>query len=243
MVTFLVAVLSGIVGIILFKYALIFLVVGIALILLGAGLLIGDRYVLKDQREVEDQDKENIIESINSYKNNRKILAKVVSKDEKLENLATSFNDIIINDTVLEHSTLYEDSDFFMMVRKYVIKAGIEKFSYIRFYGISERTLEPVVDKYPYCYIGKGEGYYDLVVEIFDKKELEQFISTYVRKYKNVDVVIAYYDEFSLDEIEQNLLNLNKGNRERVTILDRNSDKEVFNNVINKYKTSSMFTI
>ena len=101
---------------------------------------------------------------------------------------------------------------------------------------MTDKTIETIVDKYPYCYIGEYDGYYDLVIEIFDKKELEEHINKFIHHYKNVYGIMAYYDEYSLDEIEQLMNKEVEGERERLIIYDRNSDKEVFNNVINKYR-------
>ena len=227
----------GILGIVLNKYALIFLIIAMVLILLGVGLLFGDKLVAKDKQEQQDIDEANIIKSLDSYqRNNGKLLLKIKSTDDGIVQIADKVNDIIINDVVLEHGHIYDGSDFFMMCRKYMIKSGLEKFAIVRIYGISKKTIKPVIEKYPYCYLGKYDGYYDVLIEIFDKKELEEYLTSFVNKYKNVYGVIAYYDEYSMDEIYELLNQEVEGEREKMVILDRNSDKEVFNNVINKYR-------
>ena len=227
---------SGVVGIILNTYALIFLIVAMVLILVGVGLLFADRVILKERKEIEVLDEQNIVKSLNSYQNNGKLLVKVKSNEDGLIEIGKAVNDIIVNDTILEHKKIYDGNDFFVMCRKFIIKTGLEKFSYIRLFGISEKTLQPIIEKYPYCYLGKYKGYYDILIEIFDKKELEEYLTNYVLSFKNVYGIIAYYDEYSMDEIKELLDKEVEGERERMVILDRNSDKEVFNNVINKYR-------
>ena len=227
---------SGVVGIILNTYAIIFLIVAMVLILLGVGLLFADRVILKERKEIEVLDVQNIVKSLNSYQNNGKLLVKVKSNEDGLIEIGKAVNDIIVNDTILEHKKIYDGNDFFVMCRKFIIKTGLEKFSYIRLFGISEKTLQPIIEKYPYCYLGKYKGYYDILIEIFDKKELEEYLTNYVLSFKNVYGIIAYYDEYSMDEIKELLDKEVEGERERMVILDRNSDKEVFNNVINKYR-------
>ena len=227
---------SGIVGIILNTYMIIFLIVAMVLILASIGLMFADRVILKERKEQEVVDEENIVKSLNSYQNNGKLLVKVKSNEDGLMEIGKAVNDIIINDTILQHGQIYDGKDFFIMCRKFIIKTGLEKFSYIRLFGISEKTLQPIVEKYPYCYLGKYQGYYDLLIEVFDKKELEEYLTNYVLKFQNVYGIIAYYDEYSMDEIRELLDKEVEGERERMVILDRNSDKEVFNNVINKYK-------
>ena len=226
----------GILGIILNKYALIFLVVAMVLILGSIGLLFAEKVSLKDKKEQEEVDEQNIVKSIKSYQNNNKLLVKVRSDNPNLRELGKTVNDIIINDTVLEHGHIYDGNDFFMNVRKYVIKSGLAQFVYIRLFGISKKTLKPIIEKYPYSYVAKYDGYYDVLIEIFDKKELEEYLTSYILKFKNVYGIIAYYDEYSMDEIYELINKEVEGERERVLILDRNSDKEVFNNVINKYR-------
>ena len=227
----------GIVGIILNKYALIFLIVAMVLILTSIGLLFADKVIQKEKAEQQDIDEENIIKSLKSYQNTGKLLVKAKSDDEGIKEIAKTVNDIIINDMILEHGHIYNDQDFFINVKKYIIKSGLEKFAYIRLYGLSERTFKPIIEKYPYSYASRSKGYYDLLIEIFDKKELEEYLTAYILKYQNVYGVIAYYDEYSMDEIHELLNKEVEGERERVLILDRNSDKEVFNNVINKYRS------
>ena len=234
-ICFALAIISGVLGFVFLDAGLLFIILMLVFILGGVGLLIADKVVAKDKKSQEQIDEENILKSIKSYKNNGKLLAKVRSNDENLKEIATEINDIIINDTVLEHGHVYRE-DFFQMMRKFIIKSGIEKFAYIRIFGISERTLQPVIDKYPYCYVGKGEGHYDMMIEIFDKKELEEYLLTFVNKYKDVCGIIAYYDEYSMDEIHELLNKEVEGEREKMVIFDKNNDKEVFNNVINNYK-------
>ena len=235
MVCFALAVISGVLGFIFLDASLLFIILMIVFILGGVGLLIGDRLVLKDSKSQEEIDEENILKSLKSYKKNEKKLAKVQSKDGNLQEIASEINDLIINDTVLEHGHVYGE-DFPQMLRKFIIKSGIEKFAYSRIYGVSEKTLQPVIEKYPYCYIGRGKGFYDLMIEIFDKKELEDYLTNFVNKYKDVYGIIAYYDEYSMDEIFEELNKEVEGQREKMVILDRNTDKEVFNNIINKYR-------
>ena len=235
MVCFALAVISGVLGFIFLDASLLFIILMIVFILGGVGLLIGDRLVLKDSKSQEEIDEENILKSLKSYKKNEKKLAKVQSKDGNLQEIASEINDLIINDSVLEHGHVYGE-DFPQMLRKFIIKSGIEKFSYVRIFGISEKTLQPVIEKYPYCYLGKGKGFYDLMIEIFDKKELEDYLTNFVNKYKDVYGIISYYDEYSMDEIFEELNKEVEGEREKMVILDRNTDKEVFNNIINKYR-------
>ena len=231
----------GILGVILNKYALIFLIVAAALILLAIGFLFGDKLVAKDREEQSDRDEENIVKALDSYQHNSKVMVKVVSNDEGLKQIGSMVNEIIINDTVLEHGHVYNGNDFFMIVRKYIIKSGLEKFAYVRIFGVGKKTLQPVVEKYPYCYLAKNDGYYDLLIEIFDKKELEEYLTSFVKKYKGVNGIIAYYDEYSMDEINELLNKEVEGEREKMVIFDRNSDKEVFNNVINKYRNVDLY--
>lgn len=231
----------GILGIILHDYIIALTIGALALMLGGVAFIFIDRHIAKEENKQADIDEENIIKSINSYQNNGKLLVKVKSDDSGLQEIGKAVNDIIINDTVLERGHIYDGKDFFLMVRKFIIKSGLEKFTYIRLFGISEKTLQPIIEKYPYCYLGKSKGYYDILIEIFDKKELEEYLTTYVLKFSNVYAIIVYYDEYSMDEIWDLLNKEVEGERERVLILDRNSDKEVFNNVINKYKSVDLY--
>ena len=111
---------SGVVGIVLNTYALIFLIVAMVLILLGVGLLFADRVILKERKEQEVVDQENIVKSLNSYQNNGKLLVKVKSNEQGLIEIGKAVNDIIVNDTILEHKKIYDGNDFFMMVRKFI---------------------------------------------------------------------------------------------------------------------------
>ena len=229
-------VVMGILGVILNKYAIIFLIVAGVLILASIGLLFADKVIQKEDLEQSDIDEQNIIKSLKSYQNNGKLLVKVKSSDDGLKEIGQTVNEIIINDTVLEHGHIYDGKDFFLTCRKYIIRTGLERFGYVRIYGISEKTIQPVIEKYPYCYLGKFKGYYDILIEIFDKKELEEYLTSFVNKYKGVYGIITYYDEYSMDEIKELLDKEVEGEREKMVIFDRNSDKEVFNNVINKYR-------
>ena len=226
----------GVLGIVFNKFALIFIIVALVLLLLSVGMLIADKVILKERKEKEEVDQENIIKSLTAYQHNSKLLVRVKSDDPGLKVIGKTVNDIVVNDTVLEHGHIYDGSNFFTMVRKYIIRFGVEKFSYIRIYGISEKTIQPVIEKYPYCYLGKNVGYYDILIEIFDKKELEEYLTNFVKKYQNVYGVITYFDEYSMDEINTLLNQQVEGEREKMVIFDRNSDKEVFNNIINKYR-------
>lgn len=223
----------GILGLVLNTYALVFLIIASVLIIASIPLLFADKVIAKERKQQEDLDEENIIKSLNTYKNNGKMLVKVKSSDEGLTKIGQLVNDIMINDTVIEHGHIYDGENFFIDIRKYILRSGMNKFAYIRIYGVTENTLKPVIEKYPYCYLGKYNGYFDIVIEIFDKKELEGYLTSFVNKYQDVNCVIFYYDEYSLDEIKELL---NQESEEKIAIYDRNSDKEVFNNVINKYR-------
>ena len=227
-------VVMGVLGIFLHDYAIVFLIVSMVLILVSVGLLFADKVIFKDKKAQEELDQANIIKSLESYQHNSKLLVKV--KTAELKDIGQTVNEIIINDTVLEHGHIYDGNDFFMMCRKYIIRSGLEKFAYVRVYGVTDKTLKPVVERYPYCYLGKFKGYYDLLIEIFDKKELEEYLTKFVNGFKGVYGIIAYYDEYSMDEINELLNQEVEGEREKMVILDKNSDKEVFNNVIQKYR-------
>ena len=229
----------GILGIILHDYALIFLVIAMVLILASIALLFGDKIIAKDKKTQEEVDEQNILSALKAYQNNRKLMVKV--KTDELKEIGSLVNEIMINDTVLGHGQVYDGKDFFMMCRKYIIKSGLEKFSYVRIFGVTEKTLKPVIERYPYCYLGKYKGYFDLLIEIFDKKELEEYLTKFVNGYKGVYGIITYYDEYSMDEINELLNQEVEGEREKILIFDRNSDKEVFNNIINKYRNVDLY--
>ena len=202
----------GILGIILHDYALIFLVIAMVLILASIALLFGDKIIAKDKKTQEEVDEQNILSALKAYQNNRKLMVKV--KTDELKEIGSLVNEIMINDTVLGHGQVYDGKDFFMMCRKYIIKSGLEKFSYVRIFGVTEKTLKPVIERYPYCYLGKYKGYFDLLIEIFDKKELEEYLTKFVNGYKGVYGIITYYDEYSMDEINELLNQEVEGERE-----------------------------
>ena len=84
MICFGVAIITSILGLVFYKYALILVIVTLVLILGGIGLIIADIYVRKDKKLVIKMDQENILNSIKSYQNNQQILTKINSNDEGL---------------------------------------------------------------------------------------------------------------------------------------------------------------
>ena len=240
----------------LYVFALICLVLSFALIvtsaflkeyilyfLLGAGvfllaafaLLLINRFLNKYQIEEEEKDKEAIKESLEKYQRNLRVLANVNSGDQSLKEIAEEVNSIIVNDTVLEYSSLHDGHEFLPLLRKHINLTGLERFAYIRIYQIEEKLLEKIVNKYPRCFIGEYDNYFDIVIEVFDKRELESYLKEFMARRTALHAVILYYDEYSLDEI-LDILSKEEYQKEDLYVFDRNSDKEVFQNVLNKYK-------
>ena len=230
------AVASFIMAIVMQELLILFIALGgvflVGMVLFFVALNISKR----DREKVIEKDKDNIISALHKYQHNQMLLAKVNSDDEGLQEIATVVNDLSINDTTLEYSTLYDGNEFFTLIRKYIIKSGIEKCAILRVSGVKERTIEKIADKYPRCFIGQNENSFDLLLETFDKSELEDYLKTFVEARKECSIKLFYYDEYSLDEIFDLINQDENQDEQRLFIYDRNSEKEVFINVINKYK-------
>ncbi len=237
MVIFLALSIASLVMAIVMKDLLILFIALSVIFLLGmCGFYIAMNVSRKDKEKALEIDKENIVKSLKKYQHNQLLIANTNSGDEGLKEIASVVNDIVINDTTLEYSTLYDGNEFFVLLRKYIIKSGLEKCAILRINGVKERTLERIVDKYPNCFIGQNEKSFDLVLDTFDKSELEDYLRKFVEERKECSIKLFYYDEYSLDEILELINQEQNQDEERLLIYDRNSEKEVFINVINKYK-------
>ncbi len=123
----------GVLGLILNQYAVIFLIIAAVLILASIPLLFADKVIAKERKEQESLDEENVIKSLKSYQNNGKLLVKTKSNDQLLQEMGQAVNDIIINDTVLTHGQIYDGQEFFLMMRKFIIKSGLQAFAFASF--------------------------------------------------------------------------------------------------------------
>ena len=209
-------------------FAIIFLVVVFVMVICHY------KVFRKKQHIVHEKDKQSILNALDKYQHNQIVLAHLKSGDQGLNEIALKVNEIAINDTSLEYGHMYNGEGFFDLIRKHSLKAGLEKFGYVSIYYIKEKLLESdFITKYPHCYVGKYAEHYDLMLDAFDKNELETYLKDFVTKYPHTRVRVYYYDEYSLDEIQELL---KEEPSESITIFDRNIDKEVFNNVINKYR-------